>query len=128
MGFQQIDGQSASFQPSFIAPNTMDSAAGTRSPSVPNASDTGNSLQPQGNAPSPSSTQLEKTTARVQAQLRDVGSDLSFSIDKESGKTIVKLIDPATQEVIRQIPSSEMLAIAHSLDKSLQGMLINHKV
>lgn len=128
MGFQQIDGQSASFQPSFIAPNTTDKAADVHSSSVTAASDTGNSVPQQGNVPAPTPTQLEKTTARAQAQLRDVGSDLSFSIDKESGKTVVKLIDPATQEVIRQIPSNEMLAIAHNLDKSLQGMLINHKV
>ena len=39
---------------------------------------------------------------------------------------IVKVMDNATKEVIRQIPSVEMLAIAKALDK-IQGLLIKQK-
>jgi hypothetical protein len=41
--------------------------------------------------------------------------------------TIIKVVDTATDTVIRQIPSEEAIAIAKSIDK-MQGLLINHKV
>lgn len=53
-------------------------------------------------------------------------SDLNFSKDQETGKTIVKVVDTATDTVIRQIPSEEAVAIAKSIDR-MQGLLINHK-
>ncbi|ADJ63569.1 flagellar protein FlaG [Herbaspirillum seropedicae] len=51
---------------------------------------------------------------------------LNFSKDEDTGKTIVKVMDTATDTVIRQIPSEEAIAIAKSIDK-MQGLLINHK-
>ena len=55
-----------------------------------------------------------------------VAQDVSFTMDKESGKTIVKVVDTATQEVLRQFPSAEALSIARSIDK-MQGLLIREK-
>lgn len=52
--------------------------------------------------------------------------DLYFSIDEESGETVVKVTDHESGEVIRQIPSQEVLAIAHSLEKA-QGLLFSTK-
>jgi len=52
------------------------------------------------------------------------GGSVQFSIDGD--RTIVKVIDKETNQVIRQIPSEEAIAISESLDK-LQGMLINSK-
>jgi len=54
-------------------------------------------------------------------------SDLVFSKDTDTGKMIVKVVDKATDAVIRQIPSEEAINIAKSIDK-MQGLLINHKV
>lgn len=52
--------------------------------------------------------------------------NLTFSIDDDSGKVIVKIIDGATQNVIRQIPSEEALALSRSLDQ-LKGLLLTGK-
>lgn len=54
-------------------------------------------------------------------------SALNFSKDQDTGKTIIKVVDTATDTVIRQIPSEEAISIAKSIDK-MQGLLINHKV
>lgn len=54
-------------------------------------------------------------------------NSLLFSVDDATGKTIVKVTDAVTGEMIRQIPSEEMLEIARSLDK-MQGMLLHQKV
>ena len=56
---------------------------------------------------------------------RKNASTLDFSKDEETGKTIVKVVDTATDTVIRQIPSEEAISIAKSIDK-MQGVLINH--
>ncbi|MBX6317769.1 flagellar protein FlaG [Pigmentiphaga sp.] len=52
--------------------------------------------------------------------------NLTFSIDEDSGTVVVKIIDGDTQDVIRQIPSEEALALARSLDK-LEGVLLSRK-
>jgi flagellar protein FlaG len=58
--------------------------------------------------------------------LKTVTNAVEFTIDKESGDTVVKVVDTATKEVVRQFPSEEMLAIAKALDK-IQGLLIKQK-
>lgn len=55
-----------------------------------------------------------------------LSQNLQFSIDKDTSRVVVKLMDVSTKEVIRQIPSEEMLTIAKALDK-LQGLLIRDK-
>jgi flagellar protein FlaG len=51
---------------------------------------------------------------------------VEFSLDADSGRVVVKIIDSATQEVVRQIPMEEMLALAKALDK-FQGLLLQTK-
>lgn len=53
-------------------------------------------------------------------------NSLAFSIDDTTGKTIVRITDAETGEMIRQIPSEEMLEIARSLDR-MQGMLLQQQ-
>jgi len=68
-------------------------------------------------------TKLHDAVKSANQFLQAMSRNLSFSIDKDTGKTIVKIVDDTTKEVIRQIPSQEMLAISKALDK-LQGLLI----
>lgn len=51
---------------------------------------------------------------------------LLFSIDKGTGIEVVKLTDQQTGEVIRQIPSKEMLEIAKSIE-AMTGSLVSHQ-
>lgn len=50
-------------------------------------------------------------------------SDVQFTVDDESGIRVIKVVDPETKEIIRQMPSKEAVEIAKALGK-LQGMLI----
>jgi len=52
--------------------------------------------------------------------------NLTFSIDDDSGKVVVKVVDSDTQDVIRQIPSEEALALSRSLDH-IKGALFSRK-
>jgi flagellar protein FlaG len=52
---------------------------------------------------------------------------LHFTTDWESGQTVVKVLNKATGEVIRQIPSEEALKLSKAMD-TLQGLIIRQKV
>ncbi|MDR2452408.1 MAG: flagellar protein FlaG [Candidatus Accumulibacter sp.] len=70
--------------------------------------------------------ELQTAVEKIQEFIRKTASDIKFSIDEDSGRTVVKVIDRETQEIIRQIPSQEMLDLAQALDK-LQGLLIRQE-
>ncbi len=48
---------------------------------------------------------------------------IEFSLDHESERMVVKVVDTATKKVLRQIPNEEVLAMSKTLDK-LQGLVI----
>lgn len=73
-----------------------------------------------------SPTDIRNAVEKVKEFVSPVASDIQFSIDEDTGTTVVKIIDRTTDEVIRQIPSEEMLDIAKALDR-LQGLLIKQK-
>ena len=74
----------------------------------------------------PSQQELDKAVIEVNEFVSKVNSSLNFSVDKDPGQTVVKVIDVATKEVIKQFPSEEMLAIAKALD-SIKGLLLKQK-
>ncbi|BBN90409.1 flagellar protein FlaG [Azospira sp. I09] len=69
---------------------------------------------------------LQEATHRANQTVAGLRSDLQFSIDNDTGASVVKLIDVKTKEVIRQIPAQEMLVIAKRLDE-LKGLLIKER-
>ena len=77
---------------------------------------------------SPSFEQVQQATQAVQAMVQSKTSALTFSIDKESGKTIVKVMDAQSGEVLRQIPSEEMIALSHAMSTMQNGLLIKQSV
>ena len=75
----------------------------------------------------PDHATLLQAVDEVRNAIKPVAQDLLFSIDDDSGRTVVKVVDSSTDEVIRQIPSKELLAISKALDK-LQGLLLKQEV
>ncbi len=55
---------------------------------------------------------IANAVTEVEGFVQNIQRDLHFSVDKDSGKTVVKVFDSATDDLIRQIPTEEMLAIA----------------
>ncbi|WP_417070722.1 flagellar protein FlaG [Niveibacterium terrae] len=73
--------------------------------------------------------QLQKAVSDLRDAVEPLARDLQFSVDKDTGRTVVKIIDSSTDKVIRQIPSEEALAIAKDLGeyaKSL-GVLVKQQ-
>lgn len=111
MAIQPINSAQAHLTPSVAATAGVSSMASPKSVSSPEA------------APSLSNEQIEQTVNELRRRIEPVDRNLQFSIDKETGKTVVKLIDTATKEVLRQIPSEELLAIARALGKGQSGLI-----
>ena len=66
--------------------------------------------------------ELTDAVSRINDHMQVVRRNLEFNLDEESGKTIVKVIDAETEEVVRQIPSEEIVELAKHL-KEIRGLL-----
>jgi flagellar protein FlaG len=53
--------------------------------------------------------------------------DLQFSVQEKSGRTVIKVMDKTNSEVIREIPSKTVQALATKIDEVL-GLLFDKKV
>ncbi len=71
----------------------------------------------------PDEQQVTNALKSINEVLKARSPDLEFSVDSDSKRSIVKVVDKNTQEVIRQMPTKEALEIAKALDR-LQSMLI----
>ena len=71
--------------------------------------------------------QVHESVKALNEFVSSLNNNLNFSVDEDTGKTIVKVTDKDTNQVIKQFPSEEALAIAKAIDK-LKGLLIYQKV
>lgn len=75
----------------------------------------------------PEPQQLQRAVESMKQMIEaKAPNSLAFSIDDSTGKTIVRITDAQTGEMIRQIPSEEMLEIAQALDR-MQGLLLQQQ-
>lgn len=75
-----------------------------------------------------SRAELDAALSQLSNYVQNVQRNLNFSIDDSSGQVVVKVIDSESEEVIRQIPSEEMLAMARRLrelsGEQVSGLLV----
>ena len=73
--------------------------------------------------------QLEEAVAELNKQMEHTGRALGFSIDDAlgQGRSIVKVVNKDTGELVRQIPSEDIVRVAHSIE-SLKGLLYNQSI
>lgn len=74
-------------------------------------------------AEQPSPEQVRAAVSVSNEVVRAVQSRLQFVADETSGQMIVRVVDAESNELIRQIPSEEMLAISRAIER-MQGLLI----
>jgi flagellar protein FlaG len=75
--------------------------------------------------PAPSVQAIKAAIIEANSALRAMNRGLEFELDPASGKLVTRLVDTTDHEVLRQIPSEEMLRIAEALDR-VQGLLLEH--
>lgn len=83
-----------------------------------------------------SEKELNQLAKEINKFSKDENISLIFSSDKDTGKNIIKFVDQQSKEVVKQIPSEEMLKIAEQIDEFLKkhskvfptGFLLNERV
>jgi len=71
--------------------------------------------------------ELEQVVENLNAFVQLTQRDVNFGIDEQSGRDVISVFEAETQELIRQIPSEEALALLKRMDKAI-GLLFSEKV
>lgn len=66
--------------------------------------------------------EIDEIASDMQIQLKRLNTELRLEVDRQSHRVIVKIVDQETEQVIRQIPSEELLAISRRMEE-LIGVL-----
>ena len=77
---------------------------------------------------------VRAAAAEIDAYLKSSSRELAIAYDESLSRPIVRVVEPETSRVIREIPSEEVLQIARwihdtiiepSRDAAIKGMLVN---
>lgn len=68
-----------------------------------------------------SETELAKQVQNLQDFVQQQGWTVNFSMEKELGQVVIKVVDANTRTVIRQIPSEDLIAINKRIRQLVQG-------
>ncbi len=77
-------------------------------------------------APTPTKSDVEQAAVRVKDALRGTTTHLEIEIDHDLGKVVIKILNGDSGEIIRQIPSQELLDLAKQLGDP-KGLLIRER-
>jgi flagellar protein FlaG len=64
--------------------------------------------------------ELAAAIDQLNSKVQNLNRNLEFSLDKDSGELLVKVVDAKTHEVISQIPRKEALQLARNIELYLQ--------
>lgn len=85
-------------------------------------------IAPAQSAPAqPSLVELKSAVVAINQAMRQSNQTLEFSVDTDTKKTVVRMVDTSTGELIRQFPSEATLAIARGIEQFQQGLLLTQK-
>jgi flagellar protein FlaG len=78
-------------------------------------------------APVVTAEQVAHAVAQVNQVIQHFNPDIEFTVDPTTKIDVVRVVDKANGQVIRQFPSDAILGMAQVLDK-LQGLLVRHRI
>lgn len=74
----------------------------------------------------PSGEELGNAVADLNKMAQAAAQGVRFSVDEETGRTVVKVVDTQTDKVLRQIPTVEALKLWRSIEQ-MQGVMLRDK-
>lgn len=77
----------------------------------------------EGNEPPLTPKQLEKVAQQLQDFVGEMNRGLEFSVDKDSGRDVIKVIDKSSGDLVKQYPSEEVLTLVAKLSDSVGGFI-----
>lgn len=75
----------------------------------------------------PSPEELRNAVETLNKAMQQSNQNLQFSVDNETDKVVVKMVDTSTGQLIRQFPSEETLAISRGIEQFQQGLLLKQQ-
>ncbi len=105
---------------SLLTNSTAVSNVAKLSSSAGQATATGTAASPSQHesASASSAAELHEALTSIRQSMQSTHRNLEFSLDSDSGLTVVKVIDQSSGEMIRQIPSEVAVKLAASLKES----------
>jgi uncharacterized FlaG/YvyC family protein len=76
-----------------------------------------------GGASAPAPADLSKAVEQIQGYLKDSGKNLSVSFDDSADRYVTRVVSSDTGEVVRTIPSEEVLEVARAINEKLGGLI-----
>ena len=73
--------------------------------------------------PSVSGAELRNAVDHLNELARSVRRELQFSVDEGTGRTVIKVIDSESEEVVREIPPEEILALIARFEDFNNGLI-----
>lgn len=67
--------------------------------------------------------QLDKVAQQLQDFVGDMNRGLVFSVDKDSGRDVIKVIDKNSGDLVKQFPSEEVLTLVAKLSEMVGGFV-----
>lgn len=75
--------------------------------------------------------EIREASKTIASFVQNVSRELRFSVDADLGRTVVTVVDQTTDQVIRQIPGEEAIAMAKYISEQslagVQGLLVTEK-
>lgn len=67
--------------------------------------------------------QLEKVAQQLQDFVGDLNRNIEFSVDKDSGRDVIKVTDKDSGDLLKQYPSEEVLTLVSKLSDMVGGFI-----
>ncbi len=77
---------------------------------------------------------ISQETQKVKAQIKEIqdltdnlGTKVQFNVNEQLGKVIVKVVDPSTDKVIKEIPSEEIQTMQIRIKEAI-GLIFDQQI
>ena len=71
--------------------------------------------------------EVRKVVEEIQLRMEQMGTNLQFAVDREAEDLVVKVTNKVSGDLIRQIPSEDVLRLRMKLEE-LSGLLFDEKI
>ena len=67
--------------------------------------------------------QLDKVAQQLQDFVGDLNRNIEFSVDEDSGRDVIKVVDKDSGDILKQYPSEEVLTLVSKLSDMIGGFV-----
>jgi flagellar protein FlaG len=78
-------------------------------------------------AQTPVPADMGKAVSKLNDHVQNLRRTLSFSIEESTGRTVIKVYDAETEELIRQIPPEETIRLAEVIEDQNASLFIEER-